>query len=89
MATGDFQVETAYDWLTVAIFAGLVVLFLQRSSAEDASDPFAHYLAASAGCAVSNYLGNEEHHLLAIGTVIATLGYIFYFIRPFAKPRQS
>ena len=26
--------ETPYDWLTVGIFAGLIVLFMQRSTAE-------------------------------------------------------
>ena len=27
--------EFVYDWVTVAIFAGLVVLFVQRSTAEE------------------------------------------------------
>ena len=27
--------ETVYDWVTVAIFAGLVVLFVQRSTTEE------------------------------------------------------
>ena len=52
--------ETVYDWVTVAIFAGLVVLFLQRSSAEtEPRDSIWQYLAAAIGCAVANYLGNN------------------------------
>ena len=27
--------ETPYDWITVAIFAGLVVLFMQRSTSDE------------------------------------------------------
>lgn len=78
--------ETIYDWVTVAIFAGLVVLFLQRSAddQQDDNEPsiFA-YLIAGIGCAVANYLGNQGSDLLAIIALIGTLAYIFYFLRPF------
>lgn len=29
------DMETAYDWITVGIFAGLVVLFMQRSTSDE------------------------------------------------------
>lgn len=86
--------ETVYDWLTVAIFAGLVVLFLQRSTAEGPPrDSMLQYLGASAGCAVANYFGNKAvggagilYHLIAVGIIVATLAYIHIALRPLDKP---
>lgn len=86
--------ETIYDWLTVAIFAGLVVLFLQRSAGErPPSDSMLQYLGASAGCAVANYFGNEAvagagilYHFLAVAVILATLGYIHVALKPLDKP---
>ena len=47
--------ETVYDWVTLAIFAGLVVLFLQRSTGDqpekDAS--LLYYLGAGVACAAA------------------------------------
>lgn len=89
----DADLETIYDWLTVAIFAGLVVLFLQRSSRDaPPRDSIWQYLAASAGCAVANYFGNEAvggrgvvYHLLAVAVLVATLAYIHIALRPLDK----
>lgn len=75
--------HTIYDWLTVAVFAGLIVLFLQRSMQAAPSDKLWHYLVASAGCAVTNYFGNEGMHLIAVATIVATGAFVVYFIRPF------
>jgi hypothetical protein len=82
--------HTIYDWLTVAIFAGLIVLFLQRSMQDAPTDKLWHYLVASAGCAVTNYFGNEgvesgsmAMHLIAIAALVATGAFVVYFIRPF------
>jgi len=78
--------ETVYDWVTVAIFAGLVVLFVQRSTSEEQSqehDSLLLYLAAGLGCAVANYLGNQGLHLIAIPLIAATLFFIVYYLRPF------
>lgn len=75
--------STIYDWLTVAIFAGLIVLFLQRSMQDAPTDKLWHYLVASAGCAITNYFGNEGSHLIAIAAIIATGAFVVYFIRPF------
>lgn len=75
--------STIYDWLTVAIFAGLIVLFLQRSMQEAPTDKLWHYLVASAGCAFTNYFGNEGMHLIAVAAIVATGAFVIYFIRPF------
>jgi uncharacterized membrane protein len=81
--------------VTVAIFAGLVVLFLQRSSgADEPEDSIWQYLAASVGCALSNYLGNKAiengeagavdylNHILAVTVLAAVLAYVWFALKP-------
>ena len=79
--------ETVYDWVTVAIFAGLVVLFVQRSTSEEETpaehDSLLMYLGAGVGCAVANWVGNKGIHLLAIPLIAATILSILYYLRPF------
>ena len=76
--------ETLYDWITVAIFGGLVVLFLQRSVAEgEPQDTIYHYLPPAIGCAAANYAGNEGHGLISALIVSAVLGYIVVVLKPF------
>jgi hypothetical protein len=83
--------ETAYDWLTILVFAGLIVLFLQRSQGEP-KDYLWQYLLASVGCAATNYLGNEaikledsSYHLAAVALGVATLAFIWFALKPFDR----
>lgn len=77
--------ETAYDWTSLAIFAGLVVLFLQRSTEEspDGNYSLLLYLVPGVGCAAANNLGNKGYDVVAILIIVATVGFIFYFLKPF------
>jgi hypothetical protein len=77
--------STIYDWISLGIFAALVVLFLQRSTSESAGKDASllYYLGAGAGCAVANYFGNEGQDLIAILLLCATVGFIVYFLKPF------
>ncbi len=79
--------ETVYDWVTIGIFAGLIVLFMQRSTSEEehVDDPLWMYLAAGGGCALANYLGNGEYHVPAILAIAATLAFIVHFLKPFSN----
>jgi hypothetical protein len=82
--------ETVYDWISLGIFAGLVVLFLQRSTTDHADGDVSlfYYLAAGVGCAVANYFGNKGQDLAAIAILVATVGFILYFLKPFrARPK--
>lgn len=74
--------ETPYDWITVAIFAGLVVVFLQRSVGDREQDSILSYLPAAVGCAVCNWLGNEGHDAFAVAGLVALLAYIWFVIKP-------
>jgi hypothetical protein len=88
--------QTPYDWITVAIFAGLIVIFLQRSVGDaEPTDSIWSYLPPSVGCAVANQFGNDkfealgstENQLIAIVMIAAVLAYIYFVIKPFA-PRD-
>ena len=86
--------ETPYDWSTVIVFAGLIVLFLQRSQGE-ARDHLWQYLVAAVGCAGTNYVGNEAikadmplYHAGAIALGIATLAFIWIVLQPFGGEKN-
>ena len=83
--------QTVYDWVTLAIFAGLIVLFLQRSTSDrgDKDVSLLFYLAAGVGCAVANYFGDQGQHAVAILLLVATLGFIFFFLKPFERRPKS
>ncbi|HEY1929066.1 MAG TPA: hypothetical protein VK801_12605 [Caulobacteraceae bacterium] len=82
--------KTIYDLLTMAIFAGLVVLFLQRSTAAEPRDHMYQYAPPAIGCAVANYVGNQAVERsnnmlagLAIAIILAVVAYILYVLKPF------
>jgi bacteriorhodopsin len=78
--------ETIYDWITVAMFGGLIVLFLERSMNHSAPrDRIWQYLVASVGFMTTNYFGNEDQHVVAIITLGATVAFIFYILKPFER----
>ena len=74
--------ETIFDWITVLLFAGLITLFLQRSSMEEPPDTVWQYLPPAIACAVVNYLGNEGYTVAAIGVLALAIGYVFKVLRP-------
>lgn len=79
--------SSIYDWLCLGIFAGLVVLFLQRSTSEDNQhdDPLVFYLVAGAACGFANYLGNSGQDLFAALLLVATLALIMCYLKPFGS----
>lgn len=79
--------SSIYDWLCLGIFAGLVVLFLQRSTNTENQhdDPLIFYLVAGAACGVANYLGNSGQDLLAVLLLVATLVLIMRYLKPFGS----
>jgi len=78
-------VQTVYDWLTVAIFAGLITLFLHRSSAEEPKDQLVQYAPPAIGCAVANYLGNLGQEVIAVALATAVIAYIWFVLKPLAR----
>jgi hypothetical protein len=83
--------ETVYDWVSLGIFAGLIVLFLQRSTTDRAEKDASllYYLGAGVGCAVANYFGNKGENLIAILLIAATVAFIILCLKPFKlRPRS-
>lgn len=77
--------NTIFDAITITIFAGLVVLFLQRSmgdAVDHSDDPMWKYLVAAVGCAVSNYAGNEISPIAGALGILVTLAFIVWELRP-------
>ncbi len=80
--------QTPYDWLTIAIFAGLIVIFLQRSVGDDEPvDSIWHYLPPMVGCAVANQLGNHGYQVFGVLGIVAVLAYTWFVIKPFPTKR--
>ena len=80
---------TVYDWITVALFAGLIGLFLHRSDqATPPPDALWHYLIAAGGCAVVNWLGNNDHPFIALAVGLGLVTFIVRVLKPFdSRPR--
>lgn len=85
--------QTPFDFLTVAVFAGLAVLFLHRSVAVDQGrDRIWMYAPPAFGCMFANWVGNigwkdgdMRYDVLAGFTLAAVVVYIFHILKPFAK----
>ena len=85
--------QTPFDFLTVAVFAGLAVLFLHRSTAgESPRDKIWMYAPPAFGCMFANWVGNigwqngdMRYNVLAGFTLAAVVGYIFHVLKPFTK----
>jgi hypothetical protein len=80
---------TIYDWASMAVFGGLVVLFLQRSMSEqEPQDKIIHYLPPALGCALANYLGNNGQGLIAWLLILAVVAYIIHILKPFRMTQR-
>ena len=77
--------SSIYDAVTIGIFAGLAILFLQRSSAAEPRDRIYHYLPPALGCALANWLGNQHQDLLAIVIIVAVVLYSLFVLKPFKQ----
>ncbi len=83
--SGINELSTPSDLITLIIFAGLVVLFLQRSTEEVPQDRIIHYAPPAIGCAVANYLGNHHQEIIAVIIILAVIAYTLYVLKPFKQ----
>ncbi len=90
MGYSGLEMQTVYDWVTIAIFAGLIVIFLQRSVGPSAieDDSVWRYLPPAIVLAVANYLGNEGYAVPAWLAIGAALSYIQLVLKPFPMTRS-
>jgi len=81
-------VDTIYDLVTLVLFAGLAILFLQRSvEPENPKDRIYHYAPPAIGCAVANTLGNQHQHAAAIAVIACVILYCLVVLKPFQQRR--
>jgi hypothetical protein len=69
----ELGMETAFDFLTVACFAGLVIAYFQFTERDTRT--LMHLLVSAAVFAIANQMGNAGLSLFAVILVIAGAGY--------------
>ena len=74
--------QTVFDWLSLIVFAGLAVLFLQRSVEGESMGRMWLYLPPAGGCALANYLGNNGYPVPAVLLLVGSVAYIMYVLKP-------
>ncbi len=80
--------KTVYDWVTLALFCLLALVFLQRSAGPPmAGDSAIRYLPPALGCMAVNALGNARDDLAAIAVLAVTAGYMAVVLKPWRMPR--
>ena len=79
---GEDRVGSVFDWITIATFGGLAVLYLQRSIEGQPRDKIWHYLPPAIGCAVVNEVGNDGYSVLGVAGIVAVLAWIYHVLKP-------
>jgi hypothetical protein len=65
------------------LFAGLAILFLQRSVGPPSDkDRIYHYAPPAIGCAAANWFGNQHQDLAAIAVILASVAYAVIVLKP-------
>lgn len=79
--------QTIFDWLSLIVFSGLAVLFLQRSVSGESLGRMAFYLPPAGGCALANWLGNNGAPVAGAAALAASVAYIALVLKPVAFRR--
>ena len=82
--------KTLFDVVSLILFAGLAVLFLQLSTSNE-DDPVAlwKYGVAAVGCAVADYLGNQGQVIAAIAVFVLDVAFSAFMLKPFPRPPRK
>jgi predicted branched-subunit amino acid permease len=65
--------QTAFDFLTVACFAGLVIVYFQFTKRDTRT--LMHLLISAAAFAIANQMGNTGLPIFALILIVAGAGY--------------
>ena len=78
--------KSIYDLVSLCLFAGLAILFLQRS-ASSKPDRVAlwRYGVAGLGCAAADVLGNNGYQIAAIAALAAVVAFSVVMLKPFER----
>lgn len=80
--------QTIYDWLSVILFCGLALTFLERSLRPIKGDSMLRYIPPAAGCALGNWLGNSGYTVAAAAVLASVLVYYLTVLRPLRDFRK-
>ena len=68
--------NTLHDWVSLALFCGIAILFLQRSVGPKLpGDSMIRYLPAAIGCVAGDLLGNEGWPVAGWAVLALTVAY--------------
>jgi len=82
----ELILKSPYDLVSIIMFAGIAILFLQRSaSRERDSVAVWKYAVAFIGCAVGDVMGNNVLPIPAILVLVAALVFGVVMLKPFAR----
>ena len=78
--------KSIHDLLSLCLFAGLAILFLQRS-ASPKPDPVAlwRYAVAGVGCAAADILGNHGQPIAGGVLLAAVVVFSLVMLKPFER----
>ncbi len=78
--------KTIFDFVTLGLFAGLAVLYLQRSASAE-PDPVAiwKYGLAAIGCGVADYLGDHDQRIASMFVFAAVVIFSLAMLHPFSR----
>ena len=78
--------KTPFDLLSLILFAGLAILYLQRSADERPdSTPLWRYAVVAAGCAASDVAGNHDLPWVGYAGLAATAIAALLMLKPFVR----
>jgi hypothetical protein len=80
------SLKTIYDLIAIGLFAGLAILFLQRSASR-ALDPIPiwKYGLPAVGCALADYLGDHDQMIASIAIFLVVAVYCVMALHPFQQ----
>ncbi len=77
------SLKTIYDVTAIGMFAGLAILFLQRSASRIPDPiPMWKYAVPAIGCALADYLGDHDQTPASVAVFLATVLYSVIVLRP-------
>ena len=78
--------KTIYDVVSIIIFAGIAILYLHRSAADEADETALwKYAVAAGGCAVADYLGNHDEAFASVLIFVALIVFSLVMLQPFKR----
>ncbi len=78
--------KTVFDLVSLIMFAGLAILYLQRSaSPQPDSIALWKYAVAAIGCATADYLGDQGHAVMSVVVFAALIVFALLMLRPMRR----